>query len=160
MIVEHEIVTILPEPDARCQAAAMLASMGFSPTPGEEAQWMDVRRGKKNEHRARAPCEAPQRVRLAFDRQRITVAASAIPRRQKRDKDERRMLLALVNSLQARLVEGRDEAGAMGEWVALENRWQRRLRRRKIALRVIVSVLVLAVVGLVIVPVVLASVHH
>ena len=81
MIVEHVFITTLDGPDALGLAWEFLAYGGFSgfvdPTAGSRPQnSLDVRRGRESAGKARSIDELPQRVRVDWDRGRVTVAAS------------------------------------------------------------------------------------
>src|SRR3712207_6576985 len=80
MVVEHVFVTTLEAPDALTRASEFLAAGGFVvqeqkafPLGGWNA--VEVTRGKSNAARAKSVEELPQRVRVEWDRGRVTVAA-------------------------------------------------------------------------------------
>jgi hypothetical protein len=80
VVIEHVFVTTLEAPDALRLASEFLTSGGFlvQGQPGFQlGGWtsLEVARGKSNAARARSIEDLPQRVKVEWDRGRVTVAA-------------------------------------------------------------------------------------
>ena len=87
MVIEHTFVTTLPSAKAMGAASEMLGKAGFVAEKQDgfrlgETDWnsLQMKRGKKRAARAKDPTECPQRIRLDWDRGRVTVAASIEPK--------------------------------------------------------------------------------
>ncbi len=87
MLIEHSFVTTLPSQQALGAASEMLARGGFIAENQEgfrvgETEWttLQMKRGKKRAARAKDPSECPQRIRMEWDRGRVTVAAAIEPK--------------------------------------------------------------------------------
>jgi hypothetical protein len=80
MVIEHVFVTTLEAPDALRLASEFLTARGFvvqGQTAFQMGGWktLEVARGRKNAARARSIEELPQRIKIEWDRGRVTVAA-------------------------------------------------------------------------------------
>ena len=94
MLVEHTFVTTMDAAEALAAVSDLLRARGFAPDdpPGRAAagagpvppsaspNMLELRRGKKNPARAKSALELPQHVRVEWDRGRVVVAASTLPR--------------------------------------------------------------------------------
>src|SRR5262249_14921959 len=87
MIVEHTFVTTLDAPDALRRASRLLEDHGFKaeePSAFEPSSSgprdLKLQRGQRKPARARSIVQLPQEIRLQWDRGRITVAMSIVPR--------------------------------------------------------------------------------
>ena len=86
MVIEHTFITTMEAADALRAASEFLTARGFSVNResafavggGGGGQWdtLEVTRGVKSAARAKSVAELPQRVRLEFDRGRVTIAAA------------------------------------------------------------------------------------
>ena len=118
MLVEHTFVTTLSAADALLVAGSLLKHLGFQVEPPGEAH-LEACRGVKNPARAKRISDAPQRIRLDYDRGRITVAASAKVYR-KPNPLHAEMLTTLAKVLERLLAEGLCEADAREDWDRVE----------------------------------------
>jgi hypothetical protein len=91
VVIEHSFVTTLPSTQALTAASEMLTKAGFVAEVQEgfrlgETDWtvLQMKRGKKSVARAKDPTQCPQRIRLDWDRGRVTVAASIQPKVRQR----------------------------------------------------------------------------
>jgi hypothetical protein len=80
VVIEHVFVTTLEAPDALRLASEFLTAGGFlvQQQPGFQlGGWttLEVARGRSNAARAKSIDDLPQRVRVEWDRGRVTVAA-------------------------------------------------------------------------------------
>ena len=176
MVVEHTFVTTLEAPQTMGAAATLLQTFGFTAEAESGFQvgsgaWdaLEVRRGKKRARRYGVLRDWPQRVRLEWDRGRVSVAMSITPpprgrldsNAAKLSKKEtakaERLLLAVVTSLENLLAGMLPQPAAEAQWIELERELEeqaRRARRKnRIILIVAITLLVLAV-GLLVVGIV------
>jgi hypothetical protein len=177
MVVEHAFITTLEAPDALRAASQFLAARGFeAANQGAFALgpdgWnsLEMTRGKKSANRAKSVVELPQRIRVEWDRGRVSVAASATSLEESRmtalskkvkgrpAKMMESMLVQMVTQLQ-HLLETRSDPAELGRsWAEFEQglHHEDRTRRRK---RIIWAVVIvsLAVGGLITVIVIAAN---
>ena len=175
MVVEHTFITTLEGHDALRMSWELLVSRGFVPLPPPEAALrpqspnaVELRRGRENPDRARSVVELPQFVRVEWDRGRVTVAASIIPRtawgRQyspgaivsksmnAREPDQENLLLALVASLEMLLAHRRTPAECVVGLDQIQDHLTRLGRRKRtrnwlILLGVVVAIVAVVVLG-------------
>src|SRR3954452_20642571 len=82
MVIEHQFVTTMEGSDAMRAASEFLTARGFAVKGQNDfavgGGWttLEVIRGKSNAARAKSIAELPQRLRLDYDRGRVTVAAT------------------------------------------------------------------------------------
>ena len=170
MVIEHQFVTTMDAPEAMRTASEFLTSRGFA-VKGQNAfavggGWttLEVSRGRKNAARAKSVAELPQRVRLDFDRGRMTVAAAIEYFRHgafgtsarepapdsKKVRDHAALLTAIVQGLELLLANRLPPEQASSEWATVEQRiiqeGRRRRRRNFLAAVIIIVVGVAAIV--------------
>ena len=173
MIVEHVFITTLDGADALGLAWEFLAYGGFSavfdPTgSGRPNNSLDVRRGRESAARALSIDELPQRVRVDWDRGRVTVAASIEyfqhgafstgtrsepPAHSPKIRPHIELMHAVVGGLEAVLANRMPVDEAVRHWSQLESRLRdesaRKRRRRTITLWTVFALIVLFVVAII-----------
>jgi hypothetical protein len=142
VLIEHVFVTTLDAGDAFRAASEFLARGAFVLSDGQPAspdgavRVLDAARGKRNAARALSVPDLPQRLRLEWDRGRITVAAaieyfarsllllsrSEPPADSPRIKPHVELLNAIVLGLDEVLTRGTTVDEAAAPWMALERR--------------------------------------
>jgi hypothetical protein len=186
MVIEHTFITTLEAEAAMSAASAFLAARGFRVEPQtafipvtaggpSHTRAMELTRGVANPVRAKGVGDLPQRVRLEWDRGRVSVAASITP---KNDKQVRHtpylqgpesadlvklpavnvmacILLTVTRVLES-LLAAQDGAAAAATWALLDDGLARRVAARKLQARrsrnrifVLLGILVALIVGLV-----------
>jgi hypothetical protein len=185
VVIEHSFVTTLPSTDALTAASELLAKHGFVAEVQEgfrlgETQWtvLQMKRGKKSIARAKDPTECPQRIRLDWDRGRVTVAASiqAKPRRRrfyiggllgyaiaasmtarsggKDSKDYSDLMIFIANSLEDLLWRQSSPEIAEQGWISFEqglkDKAKKARRRSWIILGIFLGVIIIAIAAIVI----------
>jgi hypothetical protein len=178
VLIEHSFVTTLPPEQAMGMASEFLARGGFVAEADQAfdlasgGQWttLQVRRGRTSSYRAKDPTEAPQRVRLEWDRGRIAVAASidatstrgrsfslgptigTSELKGKRARPYADLMVAISQDVDDLLV-GRVAAGAAGgRWFPLERQLRdtaRKARRRSWIILGVFLVLVIVLVAII-----------
>lgn len=139
MLVEHTFVTTLECEPALSVAKELLGHCGFIIDRLEERA-LQARRGKNKPAAARRIDELPQRVRLEFDRGRVTLAAS-IQEHQKATQAHTDLLITLAAALEAALVHGTSIEETLDPWRQLESRIAEEAKRRRRRYRIGVAVL-------------------
>jgi hypothetical protein len=152
MIVEHTFVTTHDAQDALDLSGDLLARLEFGASEAvaqaePDHHWREWRRGAKHE-RTRYLCRKPTRIRLEFDRGRIT-AGIAINVQDNLSKHFRKFGLAIASGLEAHLVSGEPAESALKAAVAEHARLRRKDRNTNIALMTVLT-MVLGMVGLII----------
>ena len=143
MIVEHSFVTTLPAPDAFALAGSMLTARGFGPDGEPTSQSHQWRRGRSSVARAGSTLTLPQRIRMEFDRGRITIGA-AVDLDRRRWKRAESLILAYACALEQALTARLDPAAAAAPVETLE----RRIRFREwLTFWIVASTVFLTVVG-------------
>lgn len=171
MVIEHVFVTTLDAPDALRLASEFLTANGFAVQGQGGFQlggWtsLEVARGKANAGRARNIEELPQRVKVEWDRGRVTVAAyiqafagrqsfqigtgSELPPDSPKARLHAHLMMAIAQGLEILLAHRRPAEEAIGPWqaVAAEIQADAAARKRKgrlglIVLFVVIGLLVL-----------------
>lgn len=153
MVIEHEFVTTFSTQDVINMAWQFLSARGFVADTGQEPVQvtgperaaMEMRRGRKSVGRACGTIELPQRIRIEFDRGRVSVAASitgqtrsftvATPRDPAPGSAKGRalteLLMALVHALEAELTHGDLHGQATAALDALETQLQQQAQKRR-----------------------------
>lgn len=139
MIVEHTFVTTLDDTEAFHATDQLLVPLGFAPVPAARApdappapcrEWL---RGVANPRKAKRPTQFPQRLRLDFDRGRVTLAYAITGRHPTRvPKPLRHYALALGAGLDATLTGARDSGAVLAELQSLGASIDRRARRAQL----------------------------
>jgi len=142
MIIEHTFVTTFEGDAALDVAARLLASFYFEITARDESI-LQARRGASNAGRAKNACELPQRVRIEFDRGRITLAASIEPGRKPKPEHAALMKL-LATTMEAYLCRPAEQDAARAAWWQLEQKIVSDARRRRLILKIVLALLLLA----------------
>jgi hypothetical protein len=177
VVIEHTFITTLEATDALSRASTLLQEGGFEVAGNSAFQlganaWteLEAKRGKKNPARARDATQAPQLVRLEWDRGRVNLAASVTPnpthvgslrwgtvavtasptgRQAKRMKPYVDLMTSVARSVELLLSSQLPPDEARREWVQVEQgiiAAGRRKRRRHI---LIACIFVLMMAGLV-----------
>jgi hypothetical protein len=136
MLVEHTFITTRPASDALDAAGALLAGLQFfvenphEPTANASRQW---RRGKLLARRATYLADLPQRVRIDFDRGRVSVAGF-VELRHQRQHAARDVMVAITVALEQLLAQQKPVETASAQALALQARVSRIDRTRRIIL--------------------------
>ncbi len=188
-MIEHSFVTTLPPEQAMGMASAFLTRGGFVAEAdgafdlagGGRWTTLQLRRGRKTTARARGPIDSPQRVRLEWDRGRVTVAASIDPpvnrtrpflyggviglavaaaqSKGKRVKAYADLMVAISQDVDDLLVGRTTPETAGGRWFPMEQVLQEKARKARVRSWIYVGLLLLFVAGLVVLGIVAGS-HH
>ena len=169
MVVEHVFVTTLEAPDALRMASEFLTGGGFA-VQGQNAfqlgGWNNVEltRGKVNAARAKTIQDLPQRVRIEWDRGRVTVAAYIqafghgtwsvgsgveLPANSPKVRLHAQLLTAIAHGLELLLAYHRPPEEAYRAWQQVAALIDEDARRRKRNSRLLIIVLVLLFAGLI-----------
>ena len=166
MVIEHVFVTTLEAPDALRRSSEFLASGGFV-VQGQNAfqlgSWNGVElvRGKQNAARAKSIEELPQRVKIEWDRGRVTVAAYIqafaphtftigsgveLPANSPKVRLHAQLMTAIVQGLELLLAyhQPPEEAGRAWQMVRVQVEEDARRRRRNRWITVAVVVVIFA----------------
>ncbi|MEZ6235344.1 MAG: hypothetical protein R3B68_14240 [Phycisphaerales bacterium] len=104
MVVEHDFVTTLDADECLRIASDLLIEEGYSIEPDPSGTAFGFRRGGKAAKVTTRIDRLPQAGRLAYDRGRVTLAASIRPRAKAKDL-HRDVLLDLATGLERRLAD-------------------------------------------------------
>lgn len=142
MLAEHEFVTTRDARTVFADLLRILYQLGFEPEQQTD-DFIIVRRGKKTAARARNITELPLRIRIEFDRGRVTVAAS-LETRRKPGPLHREMILALIGAVES-TGNGADMTTAQAEYDLVHQRIEddAARRRRRTVIVVVVALLVI-----------------
>ncbi len=179
VIVEHSFVTTLPSQTALTAASEMLAAGGFLAEAQDgfrvgETQWttLQMKRGKKTSARAKDPTECPQRIRLDWDRGRVTVAASIEPKSRRRGyyyggllglalaaadqksgkatKDYTDLLIVISIALEDLLARRSPPDVAVKNWYALQNQLKIKAKKSRTRSWIVLAIFLAVMIGLVV----------
>ncbi len=169
MVVEHVFVTTLEAPDALRRASEFLTGGGFA-VQGQNAfqlgGWntLELTRGKVNAARAKSIQDLPQRVRIEWDRGRVTVAAYIqaygrgtfnigsgveLPAQSPKVRLHAQLLTAIAHGLELLLAYGRPPQEAYVAWQQVAALIDEDARRRRRNGWIVAAVLVLLFAGLI-----------
>jgi hypothetical protein len=132
MIVEHTFITTRPAQDALNAAETLLASLHFAPSGDQSALAREWRRGGTTARRARGLSDLPQRIRLEFDRGRVSVAGS-VELRRKQQRSPRDAMVAITVALERLLADNQPPDTAAADARASQARLERIDRNWRIA---------------------------
>lgn len=176
MVVEHVFVTVLESADALKRASDYLSARGFAVAPdsaggftvgGENPAWttLEMQRGKTSSGRAKNIAQLPQKIRIEWDRGRMTVALSIAasaawggssfmltnqtPGNLKKMQLHIRLLNAIAIGLEHLLAYNGTGQPEYADWDATEKEILAVARRRKIR-TIIILLLVFLMLGAVI----------
>lgn len=171
MIIEHAFVTTLEAGEALDRARRFLDARGFEAdapaAPGESpagAARLVLRRGRKNPARALSLIELPQVIQLEWDRGRITLVATILPRpfftlssrdptgaivpeNDRRQRAHRALLFAIARALEALLARQADAGETARGWILVEEEIEEEDRRRRLRRRIALSAVLAVLVG-------------
>jgi hypothetical protein len=153
MIVEHAFITTKEEAEVEATARDLLSMLGFSPavTPEGTADRLEFSRGRRHARQAIYNLERqPQRVRIEFDRGKVTVAASIEPHGKPHDL-HRELLLTLATFIEARVAAGADPTPLRERWDDLHGRIRGHNRRARLPRNIILVLLGLCLAAMVVV---------
>ena len=153
MIVEHAFITTRDSAEVQASAGDLLSMLGFSPTSHsgpEPPEHLDLSRGRRHARQAVYRLEMqPQRVRIEFDRGRVTVAASIEPHGRPHDL-HRELLVLLATLIEERVARGADRAELRVRWEDLHDRIQGYNRKKRLPRDIILALLILFFVAVVV----------
>ena len=163
MVIEHVFVTTLDAPDALRLASEFLTANGFV-VQGQGAfqlgGWtsIEVTRGRANAARAKSIEELPQRVKVEWDRGRVTVAAyiqafggrqsftigaeTELPPHSPKARLHAQLMGAIAQGLEMLLAHRRTPDEAMGPWRAVAAEIAADAARRRRSTRIGLTILV------------------
>ncbi len=147
MIAEHDFVTTSPAQDAVEAASQLARQMGYRIDRCDSGA-ISASAGLEKPSKAKRYDELPQRLEIAFDRSRVNLAASILPKR-KVDRLHQSMLTTTLELVEAVVDRGVTLDEAMDEWRTIQNQIVEQRQNEKRRTVVIVSVLVIVVVLLV-----------
>jgi len=156
LIVEHEFVTTRTAAEALDLARAAAASLGFAVDNAGDARFT-ARRGKSKVSQARSAAELPQRLDVAYDRGRVSLAVFADQRKPRPERHQREMQLAIAGAVERHVTAGEPDARALAEFGALEQACAGVARRARVQARVAVGVLLAFLTMIVVLGIVLAA---
>ncbi len=188
MVIEHSFVTTLPSQTALGAASELLAKAGFVAEAQEgfrvgETAWtsLQMKRGTKNSTRAKDPTECPQRIRLDWDRGRITLAASIEPkparrgyyyggvvgyaiaasnnRKGKNTKDYSDLMILIANSLEELLARQSPPEVAEQPWFAFQDQLRAKAQKARRRSYILLGILFAIIIGMIVFAVI-ASQNH
>jgi hypothetical protein len=144
MLVEHTFITTMDSETALARAAEILDACGFTICEQESGRMM-AERGRQSPSAARTVHELPQRVRLDYDRGRITLALLARANR-KPGPLLSEMLLTLARAVEQYVGGGLSQAEARCDWEDLSARIEaarsREVRNRMLLLLIVAGVII------------------
>ena len=166
MVIEHVFVTTLEAPDALRLASEFLTAGGFA-VQGQGAfqlgGWnsIELARGRANAARAKSVEELPQRIKIEWDRGRVTVAAYIqgfarasfnigsgleLPANSKKVRLHAQLMTAIAQGLELLLAHRRPPDEAYGPWqrASYSIAEDARVRRRNNWIKVTVVVGIIA----------------
>ncbi|MBX3317553.1 MAG: hypothetical protein KF902_11920 [Phycisphaeraceae bacterium] len=160
MIIEHTFVTTLDPDDAFAGADQYLGPLGFErpmegiDTSSPDHGFREWTRGKDNPAKAKVPTQLPQRLRMDFDRGRVTMAyAVTFTHPAKAAKHLKASALALCAGVEQLLTGARSCDELITEVRELEEELDRRARKSKTVAAVLLGAFVAIIVGGVIIAV-------
>jgi hypothetical protein len=188
VVIEHTFVTTLPSRQALGAASEMLARGGFVAEVQEgfrvgETEWtsLQMKRGKKNTARAKDPTECPQRIRLDWDRGRVTFAgsieakstrrtfyyggvigmaiAAANNKQGKNTKDYSDLMILIATALEELLARRTPPEVAQQGWFAFQDDLKLKAKKTRQRSWIMVGILLAVVVGFIVVIAVVTSNH-
>jgi hypothetical protein len=133
MMVEHTFVTTSTAPAALSAASELLAALRFEPTGPLGETSREWRRGRPTAARARGLSDLPQRIRIDFDRGRVSVAGSLEVRHQ-RQLRAGEPLVAITVALENLLARGQPFQTSVADAAAKQAKIARIDRRHQIIL--------------------------
>ena len=148
MLAEHSFITTAEAEPALRAADELLCALGFVREPGPAERVYEYRRGLARAARAKKVSDLPQRVRLEYDRGRVTLAA-AVEEQRKGGDLHRARLLALADVVEAVVGRGRSLPEARLPWDAVDERIEAQAAAQRRRVRVLIVVLLVIVFGLI-----------
>ena len=160
MLVEHTFVTTLDAEPALTASHEVTTLLGFLPVPDsaqgrQTCEW--VRGMSKVKYYIRIS-DLPQRIRLDFDRGRVTLAVYVQERGREKPQLHEDMLVTIARAIEARL-SGKTTEEALAVTAAPHAAIEKHFRRQRIIKRCLIAFLIVfvaAVLGLCVVPVAIA----
>lgn len=149
MIVEHTFVTTLEEDDALLLADALFTHIALERVPGTMNQWT------AGKDRPRKIAEVRRVVRVEFDRGRVSLAASALTIAKAQEKLYQPYLLALASAAEAHISAGLPVDQAAAPVLAVGAEIDRKDRKSRITVYIILGVVLACIAGIVILAAVL-----
>ena len=161
MVIEHTFISTLPAEEIMQRAKAYLAARGFARLPSDgKTHVLEMERGARRAAKATSIADLPQRVRVDYDRGRVSVAglieANAIwggsgsfgfvSERPKKMIVHERMLWAIVLGLETLLAYDRDGQADYTNWDLVEATASDMAYRRKRNMWIAFGCIVFAVV--------------
>ena len=152
MVIEHVFITTKDAPEALRLASEFLTAQGFAVQGQDGFQlggWtaLEVTRGKANAGRAKSVEELPQRVKVEWDRGRVTVAAyiqafagrqsfsigsgTELPPNSPKVRLHAQLMGAIAQGLELLLAYHRPPEEARGPWAAVSAAIAADARRRR-----------------------------
>jgi hypothetical protein len=129
VIVEHTFVTTRPEPEAFATAGELMSLLKFSPAPDPSPASREWSRGRRDARQTGFMSNLPQRLRINFDRGRISVAGS-VELRNKKQLEARDTMVAITVALEHLLAHGQSLATSAADVLA-KQAWIARMDRRR-----------------------------
>jgi hypothetical protein len=189
MVIEHTFVTTMPSKQALGTASEMLARGGFVAELQEgfrvgETEWtsLQMKRGRKNTARAKDPTECPQRIRLDWDRGRVTFAgsieakstrrtfywggvvgmaiAAANNKQGKSTKDYTDMMILIATALEELLARRSPPEVALQGWIAFQDELKLKAKKARRRSWIMVGILLAVIVGFIVLVAVLSTNHR
>ena len=148
MLVEHAFITTDTPDAALLGASTLLTRMGFVCEPCSEPNCVAFLRGRNKPQQAKKLSELPQHVRVAFDRGRVSVAAS-ITEYRKAERLHRELLLTLAAALEANIGRAMAAETALADWNLVHEHIEAQARARRRTKRIVVGVLLAIIVGVI-----------
>ncbi len=148
MLVEHTFVTTYDGDVTIQMAADFLETLGFR-IESASPQELRASRGRKRPT-TRKVTKLPQAIHLTYDRGRVTVAASIMPRNNKERPIHAELMTALVRSLEQLLASQLPGAQCEAIWLDVETRAGSLWPTSEVVILVVLSVFILAMVIVVI----------
>jgi hypothetical protein len=149
VIIEHTFVTVRPETEAFAAAGNLMTLFKFAPRPDPAPSAREWSRGKRDARQAYGMTNLPQRLRIHFDRGRVSVAG-AVELRHKNQLEARDTIVAMTVALEMLLAQGASPEAASADVLA-KQAWIARVdRRRRIMLACLITLPFLLIIGAII----------
>jgi len=156
MVVEDTFVTTLESEEALCRAHTLLSSIGFTTPPqrgipmaGTAWTTLEMKRGRKQARNHYCAADCPQRLRVEWDRGRITLANSMETIRKPKA-PHKEIALGVARGVEDLLCRQTPIEDCHRTLAEMEGRIRKAHRRKAALVWIILLIFIAACVGLII----------